>query len=173
MSLHPSLLTLALLLVLPASLVAQEPDPEATPDTLVSPVIIEAPEESAQDTTRSRPSTMGAFWKSFLVPGWGQLSTGRPGRAIFYATLQTATVYMIFETQGRINEAEDRGNTELADARREHREDWIALAVFWSLASAVDAWVGAHMWGFEGEVVPPPDGSAGVALRYQVPIGGF
>jgi hypothetical protein len=171
----PALLALALLLAAPGALAAQEqvPEPEVAPDSLVSPVIIETPQEVAPDTTRGRPSTMGAFWKSFFVPGWGQLSTDRPGRAIFYATLQAGTVYMIFVTQGRIDEAEDMGNMELADARREHREDWIALAVFWSLASAVDAWVGAHMWGFEGEVVPPPDGSAGLALRYQVPVPGF
>ncbi len=148
-------------------------------DTMRSPVIIApepdviAPEADSADSTRTGPAPMGAFFKSLILPGWGQLAADRPGRAVFYVTVQTATVFMIVRTQQRINRADDNGDEELAGSRREQREDWIALAVFWSLASAVDAWVSAHMWEFAGEVVPPPDGSAGIAVRYQVPVFGF
>ncbi|MDH3298468.1 MAG: hypothetical protein OEM96_09365, partial [Gemmatimonadota bacterium] len=65
------------------------------------------------------------------------------------------------------------GDTGLAESRREQREDWIVLAGFWALASAVDAWVSAHMWGFEGEVVPPPDGTVGMAYQVSIPVPGF
>ena len=49
---------------------------------------------------------------------------------------------------------------------------WIVLAIFVSLFSAVDAWVSAHLWDFEGEITPPDDGSAGVQFRYNVPVEG-
>ena len=155
-------------LAVPASAVGQEP--EAAADSEVSPVLVEPP-MTESDTTRRGPAPMGAFFRSLVLPGWGQLATDRPGRAVFYATLEAATVYMIFQAQGRLNDAEEAGDEILIEERRNQREDWIALAVFWSLASAVDAWVGAHMYGFE--VVPPPDGSAGLAVRYQVPVRGF
>lgn len=160
--------------------VQADADPVAE-DTMRSLVIIApapavmAPEATAEaaDSTRTGPAPMGAFFRSLVLPGWGQLAADRPGRAVFYVTVQSATVFMIFRTQGRINRADDNGDEELAASRREQREDWIALAVFWSLASAVDAWVSAHMWGFAGEVMPPPDGLPGVAVRYQVPVFGF
>lgn len=113
---------------------------------------------------------MGAFFRSVLVPGWGQLAADRPVRAAFYFTAQAATVFMVLRTQSRIDDAMSE---ELKDARREQREDWLVLAGFWALASGIDAWVSAHMWGFEGEVVPPPDGTAGLALRYRVATPGF
>lgn len=116
------------------------------------------------------PSPMGAFFRSVLVPGWGQLAADQPVRAAFYFTAQAATVFMVFRTQSRLNDATSEG---LKESRREQREDWLVLAGFWALASGIDAWVSAQMWGFEGEVVPPPDGSAGLAVRYRVPTSGF
>ena len=157
---------------MPAQVAAQANAEPAAEDTIRSPVVI-APAAESADAARTGPAPMGAFFRSLVLPGWGQLAADRPGRAVFYVTAQAATVYMVVVTQRRINRAEDNGQKELAESRREHREDWIALAVFWSLASAVDAWVSAHMWGFAGEVVPPPDGSVGIAVRYQVPVSGF
>lgn len=171
------MLTLALgvaaLALVPGSLVAQEETPPdapaaadaATVDSVaVSPLRRPAPADSVERP--SGPSPMSAFFRSVLVPGWGQLAADQPARAVFYFVAQSATVFMVLRTNHRIGEAESE---ELKQARRDQREDWLVLAGFWALASGVDAWVSAQMWGFEGEVVPPPDGSAGVALRIQVP----
>lgn len=157
----------------PVPLFAQEDAPPAEPavadtaaaDTLASPVI-RPPDPEA----RSGPAPMSAFFRSVLIPGWGQLAADKPVRGAFYFTMQTATVYMAIRTHNRIDEAEGEG---LKESRREQREDWLVLAGFWALASGVDAWVSAQMWGFEGEVVPPPDGSAGLALRMSVPAPRF
>lgn len=170
----------------PGSLAAQEgdptPDPEAPADTaaaadslpadsLVSPVALpETRRTTAGDDRPSGPAPMSAFLRSVLVPGWGQLAADQPVRAAVYFTLQTATVYMVIRSYNRIDEAEGEG---LKEARREQREDWLVLAGFWALASGIDAWVSAQMWGFEGEVVPPPDGGAGLAVRMSVPVAGF
>ena len=161
----------------PAHLLAQEeaPPPEppaadtAAADTVVSPVI--RPSESAPDAeARSGPAPMSAFFRSVLIPGWGQLAADKPVRGAFYFAMQTATVYMVIRTQNRIDDAEGEA---LKESRRAQREDWLVLAGFWALASGVDAWVSAQMWSFEGEVVPPPDGSAGVAVRMSVPAPRF
>jgi hypothetical protein len=71
-----------------------------------------------------------------------------------------------------VEAAERAGNESLVETRKDQREDWLVLAVFWGLLSGVDAWVSAHMWDFEGAIVPPPDGSPGVAVQYSVPVGG-
>lgn len=159
-------------LIAPPPLRAQEDVPPAEPaadttaaDTLASPVI-RPPDAEA----RSGPAPMSAFFRSVLIPGWGQLAADKPVRGAFYFAMQTATVYMVIRTQNRIDEAEGEA---LKASRREQREDWLVLAGFWALASGVDAWVSAQMWGFEGEVVPPPDGSAGLALRMSVPAPRF
>jgi hypothetical protein len=143
-------------------------------DTAQSPVIVESEAEvSTPDSANSGPAPMGAFFRSLILPGWGQFAADQPKRGVFYATAQAATLYMVIRTQQRINRADENGDVGLAESRREQREDWIALAVFWSLASGVDAWISAHMWGFAGEVVPPPDGSVGLAVQYTIPVPGF
>lgn len=162
-------------LITPVPLLAQDDAPPgelapaaadtATADSLVSPVVRPPDPES-----RSGPAPMSAFLRSVLIPGWGQLAADKPVRGAFYFAMQTATVYMVLRTQNRIDDAEGEG---LKESRREQREDWLVLAGFWALASGVDAWVSAQMWGFEGEVVPPPDGSAGLALRMSVPAPRF
>ncbi|MFW6083727.1 MAG: hypothetical protein ACODAA_00755 [Gemmatimonadota bacterium] len=175
----------------PGPLAAQEGDPDPPPadppadtaaaadslpadslpaDGAVSPVIREDAAGSATDVERSGPAPMSAFLRSVLIPGWGQLAADQPVRGAVYFALQSATVYMVIRTQNRIDEAEGEG---LKESRREQREDWLVLAGFWALASGIDAWVSAQMWGFEGEVVPPPEGSAGLAVRMRVPVTGF
>lgn len=160
-------------LIAPVPAQAQEDAPPAEPaaadtaeaDTLVSPVVRPPAAQS-----RSGPAPMSAFFRSVLIPGWGQLAADKPVRGAFYFAMQTATVYMAIRTHNRIDEAEGEA---LKESRREQREDWLVLAGFWALASGVDAWVSAQMWGFEGEVVPPPDGSAGLAVRMSVPAPRF
>lgn len=156
----------------PAPVAAQEEAVPTAEDANRPPVIVESGAETA-DSVDTGPAPMAALFKSMLLPGWGQFSADQPKRGVFYATAQAATVYMIIRTQRRINRADENGDEGLAESRREQREDWIALAVFWSLASGVDAWISAHMWGFAAEVVPPPDGSVGLAVQYSIPVPGL
>lgn len=165
-------------LISPPRLAAQEDPPPApvvsdtaeVADTLVSPVLLRGAPAPAIREERSGPAPMSAFFRSVLIPGWGQLAADQPVRAAFYFAAQSATIFMVIRTQKRIDDATSEG---LKESRRNQREDWLVLAGFWALASGIDAWVSAHMWGFEGEVVPPPDGTAGVAVRYKFPVGGF
>jgi hypothetical protein len=125
------------------------------------------------DSVERRPvGPGGAFFRSLIIPGWGQASLDEPTRGAFYFLMEAWSLYMVVKTQALLDAAErtEPLNEGLVAAREDQREDWIALAVFWSLFSGVDAWISAHLWRFEGEVIPPPDGSAGAAIRYSVPV---
>jgi hypothetical protein len=140
----------------------------ARPDPEVSAVSATA----AADSTGPPVSPMGAFLRSLVLPGWGQASVGRPVRGAFYFTMEAGSLWMLLKTQAKLSAAERIGDEELAASRKDQKEDWIVMAVFWALFSGVDAWVSANMWDFQGAVVPPPDGSPGVAVQYTVPVGG-
>jgi hypothetical protein len=60
----------------------------------------------------------------------------------------------------------------LIGAREEQREDWIAQVIFWTFASAVDAFVGAHLADFPTGIAAEPREGGGVELRLSVPAGG-
>jgi hypothetical protein len=114
---------------------------------------------------------MGAFFRSLVLPGWGQAAVEQPVRGAFYFTMEAGSLWMLLKTQSKLDAARRAGNEALIEKRENQKEDWIVLAVFWALFSGVDAWVSAHLWDFEGAVVPPPDGSPGVAVQYTVPVG--
>ncbi|MFQ5746659.1 MAG: hypothetical protein ACE5HF_05505 [Gemmatimonadota bacterium] len=119
-------------------------------------------------------SPLGALGRSILVPGWGQASVGQPVRGAFYFAMEAGSLFMVVRTQARLSAARRAlpVDTALVRSRTQQREDWIVLSVFWALLSGVDAWVSAHLWHFEGAVVPPDDGSAGMALKFRVPVAG-
>lgn len=176
---HLSLGALTLALLIPGSAIrAQEP---VEGDTVaVGPVstamdsVARVPtgERVAVDSTGLPVSPMGAFFRSLILPGWGQASVDQPVRGAFYFTMEAASLWMLFKAESKLRAAERAGDEDLAAARKEQKEDWIVMAVFWALFSGVDAWVSTHMWDFEGVVVPPPDGSRGVAVQVSIPVGG-
>jgi hypothetical protein len=166
----PALTLLAVLLTAPAT--AQVADtteadqpPQAASDTAESVAV--------RDTTPGPPvSPLGAFARSFVVPGWGQAAVDKPVRGGVYFLAEAASLFMVFKTQAKLDAAR-RGasvDSSLVESRAEQREDWIVLSVFWALMSGVDAWVSAHLYGFEGQLTPPEDGTAGVAFRYRIPL---
>jgi hypothetical protein len=166
---------------------AQEPVlPESTSADTIA---VSAGEEGAADTVPISPgvqavgadssgvsppvSPMGAFFRSLVLPGWGQVSVDQPGRGAFYFAMEAGSLWMLLKTNAKLNAAK-RANPldeDLVGLREDQFEDWATLAVFWAFFAGVDAWVSAQLWDWTGEVVPPPDGSAGAAFRYSIPVG--
>jgi hypothetical protein len=60
----------------------------------------------------------------------------------------------------------------LVDARKEQREDWIFLTIFWALASGIDAFVNAHLSDFPARINTEPRGDGRVDVGVSVPVGG-
>lgn len=183
-------LLLGLVVVSGSGLLAQEPVLSAAPsadsvgalsmDTLAT--VSSETEAVSQDVQAigadsagvSPPiSPMGAFFRSLVLPGWGQVSVDQPGRGAFYFAMEAGTLWMLLKTNSKLNAAKsaDPLDEELVGLREDQFEDWATLAVFWALFAGVDAWVSAQLWDFTGEVVPPPDGSPGAAFRYSIPVG--
>lgn len=60
----------------------------------------------------------------------------------------------------------------LVDARKEQREDWIVLTLFWMLASGVDAYVTAHLSDFPAKVTAEPRADGSYDFGLSIPVGG-
>jgi hypothetical protein len=117
---------------------------------------------------------MGSLVRSVVVPGWGQYATGHPIRGTIYLLAEGAALVMVFDRQSQLNDARAATpqDSVLIASRSQAREDWIVAAAFIALVSGVDAWASAHLWGFEGEIVEPPDGALGMAYQVSIPLGG-
>jgi hypothetical protein len=180
-------LLLCLVSVPARGLDAQEP--VALDSASTDTVAVSAGEEGAADTVSisssvqaagadssgvSPPvSPMGAFFRSLVLPGWGQVSVDQPGRGAFYFAMEAGSLWMLLKTNAKLNAARRATplDDDLVGLREDQFEDGATLAVFWALFAGVDAWVSAQLWDWTGEVVPPPDGSAGAAFRYSIPVG--
>lgn len=164
----PAVLLLAIALVAsPPVLTAQETPPADT-------AAAARPPQAAADTLPRPPaSPMGAFFRSLVLPGWGQAAVDQPLRGAFYFAMEAGSLFMLLKSSAKLSAAERAfpADSALIESRKEQVEDWAVLAGFWALFAGIDAWVSAQLWDFQGEVVPPPDGSAGVAFRYSVPVG--
>jgi hypothetical protein len=159
------------------------------------------------------PSPRGAFVRSLVLPGWGQLYVGTPRRAAVFIGLQTTSYAMLAHSMRRLDDirTDERRRVgvardsilllaeqdtalarriedtlefdalvaadpavasarDLERARRRHRQDWITYTIVFTMASAIDAYVSAHLSGFPGTITaePRPDGAA---VRISVPAG--
>ena len=146
-ALRRGVLLAALLALPPAAVVAQEPavadPPPSMADTLVRPI-----------------SPMGAFWRSFLLPGWGQARLDRKLTGGIFLAWEGVTLGMSLKTRHELAYLR-RTDSERADTKRREHEDWVVLLVFNHLFAGLEAYVSAHLADFPGD------------LRLQAVPGGF
>jgi hypothetical protein len=160
MSLRRSLAGLSLLALLgaaPARLAAQ--------DSTAAPAPSAAP-----DSTAHRLSPMGAFWRSFLLPGWGQARLGRKLTAGIFIAWEGTTLGMSLKTRHELAYLRRTNSGRAEDKRREH-EDWIVLLAFNHVLAGLEAYVSGHLSDFPGDLqlqaVPGGVGAA-VSLPFRV-----
>ena len=114
---------------------------------------------SAQDTSRvvSLPDTsllirpMGAFWRSLLVPGWGQAATGRHTTGAVFVAWEGVTAMMTLKAQQEANYMKQIGSEANLKLKRQEVQDWLVLWVFNHVFAGAEAYVSAHLQDF------PPD----------------
>ncbi|HEY3280186.1 MAG TPA: hypothetical protein VGJ83_06705 [Gemmatimonadales bacterium] len=115
----------------------------------------------AQDTTRATPPAirvvptdtvhrvrpMGAFWRSLLVPGWGQAATGRHTTGALFVAWEGVTAMMTLKARQEVNymKATHAVATKL---KRQEVQDWAVLWVFNHLFAGAEAYVSAHLQDF-------------------------
>jgi hypothetical protein len=143
--------------------------------------------QAAADTAglpHYRISPRSAFLRSLVLPGWGQSSIGAPGRGAVYFALESGSLWMVYKSGQKLQEARELERVRHADgtlapeatlglvkARRNEREDWITLSVFWFFFSGADAYVAAHLRDFDTHVEVQPGPVGGTQLRVNVPLG--
>ena len=112
------------------------------------------------DSLALRTSPMNAFWRSFLLPGWGQAKLGRKLTAGIFVAWEGTTLGMSLKTRRELAYLR-RTNSERADDKRREHEDWLVLLAFNHLLAGLEAYVSGHLTDFPGD------------LRFQAVPGGF
>ena len=102
------------------------------------------------DTMHRGVRPMGAFWRSFLLPGWGQAVTGRPVTGSAFVAWEGITAMMTFKAQQEANYLKEIHSTSLK-LKRQEVQDWLVLWIFNHLFSGAEAYVSGHLCDF------PPD----------------
>lgn len=132
-----------------------------------------APSVAAPDTAGPhRPvSPMGAFWRSFLVPGWGQAKLDRKLTGGLFVMWEGVTLGMTLKTNHELRYLQRTGSGKVP-AKRQERQDWITLLVFNHLLAGMEAYVAAHLWDFPGDLrlqALPGGVGAAAAVPIRVP----
>ncbi len=159
------MLAAALLSVFPTfQLSAQIPD--TTPAPLVTTGALVVP----TDTVR-RIDPMGAFWRSLLLPGWGQAETGRPVTGAVFAAWEGVTIMMTLKAQSEVHYLKETGAANVG-AKRQEVQDWLVLWIFNHLFSGAEAFVSAHLQDFPRDLkIQAFPGGVGVTVPVPRPFG--
>jgi hypothetical protein len=122
----------------------------------------------AADTLVRPISPMGAFWRSFLLPGWGQARLDRKLTGGIFVAWEGVTLGMSLKTRHELAYLR-RNDSERAENKRREHEDWIVLLAFNHLFAGLEAYVSAHLADFPDDLriqaVP-----GGVAATMSVPF---
>lgn len=136
------------------------------------------------DTSRAVVAPLPAFFRSLLLPGWGQAVLDRKLTAGLFLiwegvglgmTLKTASeVRFLAATEAsRVTPGSTTESSRLR-AKKAEREDWIVLMAFNHLFSGLEAYVSAHLWDFPGDLhfrALPDGGRIRPAIGWRIPIG--
>lgn len=152
--------------VRPGRAVAQVRDSSVT-DTARS---TQSAARASSDTMR-RPSTpMGAMFRSFLIPGWGQAVYGRKVTAGLMLGVEGLSWGMLLKVQSEARYIEDT-NSPRWHAKRQESQDWFTILVFNHLMSGLEAYVSSHLYDFPGDLQMQALPTGGMGVGVTLPIG--
>ena len=149
------------LAAIPAAAHAQDP---VAVDSAVPPPI------EAADTLVRPISPMGAFWRSVLMPGWGQARLNRKLTGGIFVGWEGVTLGMSLKTRHELGYLRRINSVRAENKRREH-EDWIVLLVFNHLFAGLEAYVSAHLADFPEDLhlqAVPGGVGASVSVPFRV-----
>lgn len=148
----------ALLSILPTfRLSAQVPDTTRQPIVTTGAIVV------APDTAhRIRP--FNAFWRSLLLPGWGQAATGRPVTGAVFAAWEGMAAMMTLKAQSELHYLREAGSTNVP-AKRQEVQDWLVIWIFNHFFAGAEAFVSAHLQDFPKDLkVRAFPGGVGITL---------
>jgi len=115
---------------------------------------------------------LGALWRSFLVPGWGQAKLNRKLTGGIFVAWEGVTLGMALKTRQELAYLR-RTKSGRGDSKRQEHEDWLVLMAFNHLFAGLEAYVSAHLTDFPDDLrlraVPVPGGAAAtLSLPFQL-----
>lgn len=141
------------------------------------------PPPADPDSSQTRVSPRGAFFRSLVLPGWGQSYVGAPGRGAVYFTLAGASGWMALSAHNQRADALEQqawlretsviapgDRTGLVEARSQQFEDWIALTIFFFFAAGADAYVAAYLSDFDERMGVTPGADGSLQIRASFPV---
>ena len=147
----------------------------AAPLSAQFPVPVQQDSTRAADTVKVPPfriappiSPLGAFGRSFLVPGWGQAALGRRVTGAFFVAWEGVALAMTLKAAHQVSYLEAVGDSARLDSKRQEVQDWAVLLAFNHLVAGAEAFVSAYLWDFpvELETRALPGGAVGFGVRY-------
>jgi hypothetical protein len=110
------------------------------------------------DTTVWHRKPVATMFKSVLVPGWGQWSNGKHLKAGAFFLTEGYFVYRAARAARNEWDAEDLGLESEAQSWNAERRDYTWWLLFVVVLSMGDAYVDAHLRGFDVEFEPEAQG---------------
>ncbi|MGH7703870.1 MAG: hypothetical protein ACREMO_12315, partial [Gemmatimonadales bacterium] len=120
-------------------------------------------------SARPPVAPLGALWRSFLVPGWGQARLGRRLTGGLFVAWEGVTLGMSLKVSHELRHLR-RVNSPLQDPKRKELQDWLVLLAFNHLFSGLEAYVSAHLWDFPPDLQIRPLPGGGVGGGVSIPV---
>jgi len=162
-----------LAVMMTATLAAQDSTAAAVAAPDSAPVTAPLPRDStrADSVPVIRPpvSPMGAFWRSLLIPGWGQAKLGRRTAGAFFLAAEGVTLGMTISASSQLRYMQQTGSRD-TESKSQQRQDWLVLMGVNHLLAAMEAYVSAHLWDFPGDLSVQATPQGGVAGAVSVPV---
>jgi hypothetical protein len=155
------------------------------------PLAAQTPDVAARDTAAAAPapvieppySPRGAFFRSLILPGWGQSYVGAPGRGAVYFALAGGSGWMAWVARQQRAAALDQQawlretgaiasdyRTTLVRSRSQQFEDWTALTVFFIFFAGADAYVSAYLSDFDERIGVTSGQDGALQIRATLPV---
>ncbi len=110
-----------------------------------------------------------AFWRSLVLPGWGQSATGRHTVGAIFVTWEGVTAMMTLKAQREADYMKQTGSPNI-HAKRQEVQDWLVLWIFNHLFAGAEAYVSAHLQDFPKDLkLQSIPGGVGVSLPLPHP----
>ena len=141
-------------LLAPAALTAQVPDSTA-PRPATSDTVASSVQDSGSAARKAPIGPSGAFLRSFLVLGWGQLQLHRPIPALVFLGIEGTFAGLSIKANHDVHQArltDQSPDSAVVSAKKRAREDWLVLLGFNHLMAGLEAYVSSHLWDFPGDL---------------------
>ena len=149
---------------------ARAQDSTVTDTSVRVPPSTQLPAPSTSDSIRRPTTPTGAMLRSFLLPGWGQATYGRKVTGGIMMGVEGLSLGMLLKIDSEMGQVPATDTLRL-QAKRQEREDWLAILVFNHLMSGLEAYVSAHLYDFPGDLEMRALPQGGVRFGVTLPLG--